>query len=386
VHDYIYFDHAATTSVHPAVVEAMLPFFHVTYGNPSSVHHFGRAAKTALDEARVGVAGVLGCAARELVFTSGGTESNNLALFGTLQALAANPATAAKRHLITTAIEHQAVLHAFQRLAKQGYEVTYVQPDECGAVSVDAVLAAVRTDTALLSVMYGNNEVGTLQPVRELGEWTRTREIVFHVDAVQALGNAEWNVHELGADMVAVSAHKIRGPKGIGALYVRQGLAVEPLLVGGSQERKRRAGTENVALAVGFAHAANLAQAQLLQKRTWTESLRRLMLDELTRAGVEFTRNGHPQHHLPHILNLSFPGIATQTMLMHLDLAGIAASSGSACSAGSLEPSHVLRAMRLPEPMLQSAIRFSFNLDNHSEEILKTVKNIETIFQRVRNK
>ncbi len=382
--DLIYFDHAATTSVHPAVLAEMLPYFHETYGNPSSVHHFGRAAKAALDKARDGIARALGCEAREVIFTSGGTESNNLALFGALQALAANPATAAKRHLITTSIEHQAVLQVFQRLAKQGYDVTYIEPDATGAIAVDAVLSAVRPDTALLSVMYGNNEVGTLQPVREIGAWTQLQDLVFHVDAVQAFGNAEWNVHELGADLVTVSAHKIRGPKGIGALYVRQGQSVEPLLFGGSQERKRRAGTENVALASGFAHAAELALAERAQKCSWTSSLRRLMLDELARAEIEFTLNGHPQHHLPHILNVSFPGVATQTMLMQLDLAGIAAASGSACSAGSVAPSHVLRAMRLPDPRLHSAIRFSFNLDNHSEEILKTVKILETIYQRVR--
>ncbi len=377
--EFSYFDHAATTPVHPDVVQAMLPFYGELYGNPSSIHRFGQKARQALDTARSRIAKLLSCEARELVFTSGGTESNNLAIRGLLT----DPRG---RHVITSAVEHHAVLHVCRELERLGCEVTYLPVDEQGCVSVDDVRAAIRKNTALISIMYGNNEVGTLQPIRQIGELAQQHGIPFHVDAVQAPGNVDLTLSDLPVDMMSLSAHKIRGPKGVGALYVRQGTSLHALLFGGSQERKRRAGTENVAAIIGFAEALSLACAQTARKQIWLTSLRKLLINGLmeTIGGESFIVNGHPQHYLPHIINISFPGVRAETMLMNLDLEGIAASSGSACSAGSLEPSHVLRAMGLDEQIQMSAVRFSMALDTQEKEILKLVKKIETIYQRLR--
>ncbi len=379
----IYLDHAASTPVHPEVLETMLNVMREQYGNASSVHSFGRAAKRLVNGSRDRLARFIGCRPEELVFTGGGTESDNLALFG---------ATAARkdrgRHIITTEIEHHAVLHACHQLEKQGFTVTYLPVDRYGQVHAEQVEEAITPDTILVSVMYGNNEIGTIQPITEIGELTSARDIIFHVDAVQALGALPINCNELPVDLMSFSSHKINGPQGVGALYIRRELSIEPILYGGVQERKRRAGTENMAGIAGFAKAAELAAEQLSQRAAHDEQLRQTLISALKREiGEErFRVNGHPSQRLPHILNISFPECDTETMLMNLDMEGIAVASGSACSSGSLEPSHVLEAMKLPQNLLRSAIRFSFGLGNTSEEIEHTAEKIGTILERLRKR
>ncbi|PYI53463.1 cysteine desulfurase family protein [Paenibacillus flagellatus] len=379
----IYLDHAATTPVRTEVLEAMLPYFTGTFGNPSSLHAFGREARIAVSRSRDTLAGLLNCAPGELIFTGSGTESDNAALFG-----AAAQFGAERKHIVTTQVEHHAVLHACERLERAGFDVTYLPVDETGLVRVEDVEAAVRGDTMLISVMYGNNEVGTVQPIRQIGELARERGIAFHVDAVQAFGMLPIDLSELPVDLMSFSAHKLYGPKGVGALYVNKRIAIQPLLYGGSQERKRRAGTENVAGIAGFAKAAELAVAARQDNARHVAELRGCMIGTLTRElGADgFTVNGHPSDVLPHILNVSFPGVDTETMLMSLDLEGIAAASGSACTSGSLELSHVLRAMKLPDAVMRSAVRFSFGYSQNFEQIRYAAEKAATISRRIRNR
>ncbi|MFD0871164.1 aminotransferase [Chlamydia abortus] len=377
----IYLDHAATTPLHPEVLEAMMPYLTDIFGNASSVHSFGREAHWALNDARERIASMLGCEANQWIWTSGGTESDNLAVLGTVAA------AKGKRHIISSEIEHHAVLHACRHLEQHGCEVTYLPVDATGRVRVEDVERSIRPDTALISVMYGNNEVGTLQPIREIGEIARQHGIVFHTDAVQALGLEKLNLSELPVDLVSFSAHKIEGPKGIGGLYCSPRVRLAPQSYGGLQERKRRAGTENVAGAVGFAAAAVRAVSALEQKQAQMTAFRRTMIEGLTRelGSDGFIVNGHPNLTLPHILNVSFPGVSTETLLMNLDLEGIAAASGSACNSGALEISHVLQAMKLPSPVTQSAVRFSFGPGNTIEDIERAASITATIVNRIRN-
>lgn len=381
----IYLDHAASTPVHPEVMETMLRVMKEHYGNASSVHAFGRAAKRLVNESREQVALLAGCRTDELVFTGGGTESDNLALFG-----AAKANQHRGRHIITTQVEHHAVLHTCRQLEKEGFELTYLPVDKYGIVHPQQVEEAIRPDTILVSVMYANNEVGTIQPIREIAEVTAARRILFHVDAVQAFGKLPIDTSKLAVDLMSFSAHKINGPQGVGALYIRQGTPLDPLFFGGLQERKRRAGTENIAGMAGFAAAASLASKQLPVLGEQDELMRLTLLQALQlHVGAEnYHLNGHPEagYRLPHIVNISFPACDTETMLMNLDLEGIAAASGSACSSGSLEPSHVLAAMNLPQIFLRSAIRFSFGLGNTREELEKTAEKIGTILNRLRNR
>ena len=382
----IYLDHAASTPLHPLVLEQMLPFWSELFGNPSSVHSWGRAARSALNDARDSLAEALHCASKEIIWTSGGTESDNLAIFGTM--LQFSSPGSSQNHMITTQIEHHAVLHSCEQLERLGFEVTYLPVDSQGLVCLEDLAAAIRPETALISILYGNNEVGTIQPIAELGKLAHDHGILFHVDAVQALGTEEIDLSLLPIDLMSISAHKIQGPKGIGALFCSSKIKLNPLQFGGSQERKRRAGTENVAGAVGFAAAAALIVKDRIGKRQHLELLRQTMLDslKLLMGQDAFVVNGHSEHYLPHILNISFPGIDTETMLMNLDLAGIAAASGSACSSGSLEVSHVLKAMHLAEAITTSAIRFSFGSTNSAAEIVQSSQIIATIVNRLRNK
>lgn len=379
----IYLDHAAATPLLPEVLEAMMPYFAGHYGNPSSLHSFGREAGGVVRSARDAIARELRCESKELIFTSGGTESDNLALFGTAPVPAG-----AKNHIITSSIEHHAILHSADRLEKQGYEVTYLKVDTTGLISIDELRAAIRPETLLISLMYGNNEVGTLQPIEEGGAIAREHGILFHTDAVQALGSVPIDLSVLPVDLMSVSAHKIGGPRGIGALYCSSRTLLTPLLYGGAQERKKRPGTENVAGAAGFAKAVQIAVERLPEKRLRMERLRRDMLDALTEElGTNgFVVNGHPDpaRRLPHILNVSFPGVKTETLLMNLDLAGIASASGSACTSGSLELSHVLHAMGLPDSVSGSAVRFSFGSQTTEEEIASASKKVGTIVRRLR--
>ena len=377
----IYLDHAASTPVHPEVAEEMMRVMTSRYGNASSVHSYGRDAKKMVSGSRDEIAALLRCEPDELVFTSGGTESDNLAIFGTLEALGLQG-----KHVITSAIEHHAVLHTCEELEKRGCEVTYVSVNSEGRVSVDEIAAAIQDNTVLITIMFGNNEVGTVQPIREIGELASSRGIVFHTDAVQALGSEYISCKELPVDLWSFSAHKINGPQGIGALVVKRGNQLSPRLFGGLQEKKRRAGTENIAGITGFAKAVHLAVRRLDERRAHYMMLREVFLQNLiNEIGQEaFVVNGHPEHFMPHIINISFPGVSTETMLMNLDMEGIAAASGSACTSGSLEISHVLQAMKLSEKLLRSAIRFSFGLGNTSQEMEYTARKIGTILKRLR--
>lgn len=378
----IYLDHAATTPLHPEVLEVMIPYYREHFGNPSSMHTWGQSAKIALGQARDLFARGLSCSSANIVFTSGGTESDNMALFGMAASTSAD-----KRHIITSQIEHHAVLHACNHLERMGYSVTYLPVNAYGQVAVDDVYRAIRSDTLMISLMYGNNEVGTVQPIEEVGKLARENEIVFHVDAVQALGRIAINLQELPVDLMSFSAHKINGPKGVGALYVSPNVPIQPFIVGGSQERKRRAGTENVAGIVGFAKAFQIAMQHLPQKNRLINELRSLMAVTLQEQLGHDTIvvNGHPTERLPHILNISFSGIDTETMLMSLDLAGIAAASGSACTSGSLEISHVLQAMKLPDDITRSAVRFSFGMNHTAENVIDAARKIATIAYKLRN-
>lgn len=377
----IYLDHAASTPVHPEVATVMYNMLIGEYGNASSVHQFGRSAKKIINGARDSIAGFLGCSPDEWVFTSGGTESDNLALFG-----AAAGSAAKGKHIITTAVEHHAVLHTCGELERQGYSITYLPVDSTGLVSAADVEAALREDTILISVMFANNEVGTVQPIVEIGKLAAERGILFHVDAVQALGMLPITLRELPVDYMSFTAHKISGPQGIGGLFVRRGAPLHPRQHGGLQERGRRAGTESLAGAAGFAKAVELAVLGLSQRQDHALMLRSTLLLELDRRiGRDgYVINGNTQHFLPGILNVSFPGASTDVLLMNLDMERIAAASGSACTSGSLEISHVLQAMKLPAELLHSAIRFSTGLGNTNGEMEYVAQKVETILNRLR--
>jgi cysteine desulfurase len=382
----IYLDHAASTPLNPDVLKQMLPFWSDIYGNPSSVHAWGRASRSALNDSRDILSAAIHCNSKEIIWTSGGTESDNLAIMGTM--LQANSQVSTKNHIITTQIEHHAVLHSCEHLERMGFKVTYLPVDSQGLVHIDDLAEAIQPETALISIIYGNNEVGTIQPIASLGNLAHEHDILFHVDAVQALGTEEIDLSKLPVDLMSFSAHKIEGPKGIGALFCSSKTKLNPQTFGGSQERKRRAGTENVAGAVGFAAAIEHSLKNKTEKHQHFQLLRQTMLDTLRlEIGQDaFVVNGHSEQYLPHILNISFPGVDTETMLMNLDIAGIAAASGSACTSGSLEISHVLKAMHLPEEVTASAIRFSFGSTNSTDEIVQTAQIIATIMRRVRIK
>ncbi|UHA74307.1 cysteine desulfurase family protein [Paenibacillus sp. 481] len=385
----INFDHAATTPLHPAVIDVMVASMRDVYGNPSSVHAAGREAKLALNQARDRIAARLGCKPQELIFTSGGSESDNTALYGVAMAAWLKSGKQVKPHLVTTQIEHHAVLHACERLERLGFEVTYVAPDEFGQVQADDIVAALQPNTCLVSVMYGNNEVGTLQPIEQIGARVRERGVLMHTDAVQALGLVPLHLASLPIDFASFSAHKINGPKGVGLLYARTGAAWDPYLYGGNQERKRRAGTENVAGIVGFAEAVELAtsDAESAAKIELLGQIRHTLWTELcAQLGAHVVLNGHPEQGLPHILNVSFSGVPTESLLMNLDMEGILAASGSACTSGSLEVSHVLQAMRLDHERARTAVRFSFGLGNTIEQAQFAAHQIATIVTRVRTR
>ncbi|MBC8080191.1 MAG: cysteine desulfurase [Gorillibacterium sp.] len=377
----IYLDHAASTPVSREVVEKMLPYMTEHYGNPSSIHSFGRAAVVAVMHARDRIGAALKVPGKNIVLTSGGTESDNLAILG----------TAAKRefqgHVITSQTEHHAVLHACKRLEELGVRVTYLPVDESGRVAPESVKQALEPDTFLITMMVANNETGTLQPIAEIGAIARAAGVFFHVDAVQAFGSMKLEPVELGIDLLSISSHKISGPKGIGALYVSDRVKLKPQQFGGSQERNRRAGTENVPGAVGFAAAVELAMETLNDKSSKLERLRTLMLQTLRIELPEdaiISVNGNEEHRLPQILNLSFREITAETMLMNLDMAGVAAASGSACTSGSFQPSHVLEAMGLSQERIRSAIRFSFGVTNTEEEIVRAAKIVATVCRQIR--
>lgn len=376
---HIYVDHAATTPVHPQVVEAMLPYLHTHFGNPSSIHGYGRSTRAALDQARQQIASKVGIGVGQLIFTSGGTEADNMALMGV--ALANKEKG---KHIVTTQIEHHAVLNMASYLEELGFDLTYVPVDEYGQVHLDDVKEAIREDTILVSIMYGNNEVGTIQPIEKIGNYVQSEGIYFHTDAVQAFGIEGLDIGQLPVDLLSVSSHKINGPQGMGFLYAAPHVQLKALLHGGAQERNRRAGTENIAGIIGFAKAVEIACNEIEVRREKYLSFRQKLLDVLDQENIEYQLNGHPTNFLPHIVNVSFTSIKADAMLMNLDLEGIAASSGSACSAGSLQPSHVLKAMHQDEERVNSAIRFSFGFGNTMGQIEEVARKTAAIAHRIK--
>jgi len=375
----IYLDHNATTPLRPEVLEAMLPYLSAHCGNPSSVHWAGRRAKQGLEEARERVATLINARPAEVLFTSGGTESNNLALRGVLW-----KARGKGMHLITTAIEHSSILEPLRMLAGEGFTATILPVDNEGRISAQSLTAALRPETVLVSVSLANHEVGTIQPIAALSRVTRERGILLHVDAVQAAGKLPLDVNHLGVDLLSLSAHKIYGPKGMGALYVRRGTSLLPLMGGGAQEREKRPGTENVAAAVGFAVAATLAAQEI--ERTAAHFLRlTTRLWEGIRERVPYVSlNGPERDRLANTLNVGFAGAAGEGLMMGLDLAGIAVSTGSACAAGSIEPSHVLLALGHDEAAAKSAIRFSVGRNTTEKEIDRVLEVLPGVVERVR--
>lgn len=378
----IYMDHAATTPMHPSVIEQITRTMTDHFGNPSSIHSYGRDARKLVDEARIGIAQSIGAQETEIIFTSGGTEADNYAIFGIAEANREKG-----KHIITTVIEHHAVLRACQQLEKKGFDVTYLPVDETGVISLEDFKQSLRDDTILVTIMYGNNEVGAIQPIAQIGELLDEHQAIFHTDAVQAYGIENIIVTELKVDLLSVSAHKLNGPKGMGFLYARSGVKFSPRLFGGEQERKRRAGTENVPAVTGFLEAVKIAQAKKEVRREKYSQLKEMLITTLKTKQIEFEINGNLETSLPHVLNLSFPGTQVEAMLVNLDLAGIAVSSGSACTAGTIDPSHVLVAMfGEKSDKLKNSIRFSFGYTNTVEQIKKTGEEIAKIVQRFHHK
>jgi cysteine desulfurase len=370
--DSIYLDHAATTPVDPSVLEAMIPYFSERYGNPSSIYQLGQESRAAIDRSRIAAARVLGCDVSEIVFTSGATESDNLALRGTAWAARLKPpANGAAPHIVTTTIEHHAVLHTAQALERQGFSATYVAPDSRGIVDPDAIRSAVRDDTCLISVMYANNESGAIQPIQEIAAIARNQGIPVHTDAVQAAGSLPLRVDDLGVDLLSLSAHKFYGPKGIGLLYVRRGVPIDFQQTGGGQEQGRRGGTENVPGIVGLGVALEQADVWREAYAEHCRGLRDRLLSGILSAIPDATVNGplDSSQRLPNNVNVSIPGVQGETLLLSLDVLGIAASAGSACTTGNTEPSHVLRAMGLSDDACRASLRFTVGRSNTDEQI-----------------
>jgi len=377
----IYLDHNATTPLAPLVADRMTQALREVWGNASSVHHFGQQAKAALDEARGSVAGLLGAEASDVVFTSGGTESDNLAIRGAAEALEAT----GRRHLITSAIEHEAVLNTMKALAKRGWRVTTLAVDASGLVSCDRLRDAIADDTALVSVMHANNEIGTIQPIAEIAELAHQRGALFHTDAVQSAGKIAVDVKTLGVDMLSIAAHKFYGPKGAGALWVKRGIRLISPITGGKQERSRRAGTENVPALVGLGAAASLALRKWQDEGPRLSALRDRLESGILSTMTGTDRNGAASPRVPNTANLSIDRVESESMLIGLDLAGIAVSSGSACSSGTLEPSHVLKAMGLPHARTLGSIRFSFGAANTDADVDRVLEALPPLVEKLRS-
>jgi cysteine desulfurase len=375
----VYLDHAATTTVRPEVLEAMWPFFTQVAGNPSSVHSAGSLAHEALDRARVSVAGVLGCRPAEIVFTSGGTEADNLAIVGTARALRSRG-----NHVITSQIEHHAVLHSCRALEREGFRVTYLPVDREGVIDLDALESALTEETVLVSLMLANNEIGAIEPIREAAQLVRSRGVVFHTDAVQAAGALDLRIERLGVDLLSLSAHKIYGPKGVGALYVRRGTPLEPLLHGGDQERGRRSGTENVPGAVGLAVALVLADAEREREAARLTALRDRLIEGVLASVPDAHLTGPRHNRLPGHASFFLDGVTGESVLVNLDMAGIACSSGSACRAGSTDPSHVLTAIGLSAQQGKNGLRMTLGRENGEEDVTYVLDVLPRVVREVR--
>lgn len=376
----IYLDNAATTKTAPEVVEAMLPYFTEHYGNPSSVYGFASANKEVITKQREIIAGALGAAANEIYFTAGGSESDNWALVATAEAYGTKG-----KHIITSKIEHHAILHTCDYLEKRGFEITYLDVDENGIVDLNQLREAIREDTILISVMYANNEIGTIQPIREIGAIAKEHGILFHTDAVQAFGQVPIDVNVCHIDMLSASGHKLNGPKGIGFLYIRKGVKIRSFIHGGAQERRRRAGTENVPGIVGFGKAVERAAATM-EKRTAEEyELRDYLIGRIEKEIPYCRLNGDRVNRLPNNVNFSFQFIEGESLLIMLDMKGICASSGSACTSGSLDPSHVLLAIGLPHEIAHGSLRLTLNEEITKEDLDYVVDSLKEIVQNLRN-
>ena len=376
---FIYLDHAATTAARPEVVEVMLPYFTEKFGNPSSVYTFSQQNKAVITQCRDVIANSLNAKSNEIYFTAGGSESDNWALKATAEAYASKG-----KHIITTKIEHHAILHTAQYLEQRGFEVTYLDVDENGLVKLDQLKAAIRPDTILISVMFANNEIGTIEPIKEIGEIAHEHGIIFHTDAVQAYGQVPIDVDEYHIDMLSASGHKLNGPKGIGFLYIRTGLKLRSFVHGGAQERSRRAGTENVTGIVGLAKAVEIAFATMEERTKKETAMRDHLIDRLL-AEIPYARlNGHRTKRLPNNVNISFQFIEGESMLIMLDMKGICASSGSACTSGSLDPSHVLLAIGLPHEIAHGSLRMTLGEENTMEEMDYVADQIKEIVTKLR--
>lgn len=376
----IYLDNAATTKTKPEVVEAMLPYFTEYYGNPSSIYDFSAPAKAAVAKAREAIADSIGAQAREVYFTGSGSEADNWAIKAAAEAYRDKG-----NHIITSKIEHHAVLHTCEYLEKQGFQITYLDVDENGVVKLEELKKAIRPETILISIMFANNEIGTIQPIGQIGEIAKARGILFHTDAVQAYGHLPINVDDYHIDMMSASGHKINGPKGVGFLYIRTGVKIRSFIHGGAQERKRRAGTENVPGIVGFGKAAQIAMETLERRASYEARLRDYLMARVMET-VPYTRiNGHRSNRLPNNVNFAFQFIEGESLLIMLDGKGICGSSGSACTSGSLDPSHVLLAIGLPHEIAHGSLRLTLSEENTQEEMDFVVESIKAIVERLRN-
>lgn len=376
----IYMDEAATTRTSPEVVKVMLPYFSEYYGNPSSVYTLGQKSKDAITEARKKIADALGAQAEEIYFTSGGSEADNWALKATAEYYKNKG-----KHIITTQIEHHAILHTAQWLEKQGFEVTYLPVDHDGVVDLEELKRAIRPDTILISVMFANNEIGTIEPIQEIGKIAHENGILFHTDAVQAFGQIPINVNEFNIDMLSTSGHKMNGPKGIGFLYIRKGIKIGSFIHGGAQERKRRASTENVPAIVGFGKAVEIAMETMESRTKAIQKLRDYLIEKVMSEIPYVKLNGHPIKRLPNNVNFSFRFIEGESMLLFLDQAGICASSGSACTSGSLDPSHVLLAIGVPHEIAHGSLRLTLAEDVTIEDIDFVINELKGIIERLRS-
>lgn len=377
---FVYADNAATTRIAPQVLDAMLPYLKEEYGNPSTLYKLGREAKIAIEKAREQVAQVIGAKAEEIFFTGSGTEADNMALKGVLY----GPAGKGKKHLITTKIEHHAVLHTAMALEKEGFQVTFLSVDKNGRVDLEELKQAITPDTALVSIMAANNEVGTIQPIEEIGKICREKGVLFHTDGVQAFGHMPLDVNKMNIDLLSLSAHKINGPKGSGALYIRRGLGLRPVIEGGGQERNRRSGTENVAGIVGLGQAAQLAMETMEEESARLKALSKKLIDGVLQI-PETILTGDPENRLPGACSFAISAIEGESLVLYLDMEGICTSTGSACSTGSLDPSHVLMAIGLSHEVSHGSLRVSLGRFNTEEEVDYIIETLPKVVEKLRS-
>ena len=377
---FVYADNAATTRIAPQVLDAMLPYLKEEYGNPSTLYNLGREAKIAIEKAREQVAQVIGAKAEEIFFTGSGTEADNMALKGVLY----GPAGKGKKHLITTKIEHHAILHTAMALEKEGFQLTFLDVDKNGRVDLEELKQAITPDTALVSIMAANNEVGTIQPIEEIGKICREKGVLFHTDAVQAFGHMPLDVNKMNIDLLSLSAHKINGPKGSGALYIRRGLGLRPVIEGGGQERNRRSGTENVAGIVGLGQAAQLAMETMEEESARLKALAKKLTDGVLQI-PETILTGDPENRLPGACSFAISAIEGESLVLYLDMEGICTSTGSACSTGSLDPSHVLMAIGLSHEVSHGSLRVTLGRFNTEEEVDYIIETLPKVVEKLRS-